>query len=82
MTFQSEVGADELLGESVDELRVVEDVQISGLRRRDRAQLISVHLRLMTSANAANTQGEVTSQSLWSRYDRHFVGITRYNALS
>jgi len=23
-------------------------------------------------------QGEVTSQSLWSRYDRHFVGITRY----
>ena len=22
------------------------------------------------------------SQSLWSRYDRHFVGITRYNALS
>jgi len=22
------------------------------------------------------TQGEVTSQSLWSRYDRHFVGIT------
>jgi len=29
-----------------------------------------------------NTQGEVTSQSLWSRYDRHFVGITRHNALS
>jgi len=28
------------------------------------------------------TQGEVTSQSLWSRYDRYFVGITRYNALS
>ena len=28
------------------------------------------------------TQGEVTSRSLWSRYDRHFVGITRYNALS
>ena len=82
MTFQSEVGADELLGESVDELRVVEDVQISGLRRRDRAQLISVHLRLMTSANAANTQREVTSQNLWSRYDRHFVGITRRNALS
>ena len=82
MTFQSEVGADELLGESVDELRVVEDVQISGRRRRDRAQLISVHLRLMMSANAANTQREVTSQSLWSRYDRHFVGITRYNALS
>jgi len=27
------------------------------------------------------TQGEATSQSLWSRYDHHFVGITRYNAL-
>ena len=25
---------------------------------------------------------EVTSESLWSRYDRHFVGITRCNALS
>ena len=23
--------------------------------------------------------GEVTSQNLWSRYDRHFVGITRHN---
>ena len=22
------------------------------------------------------TQGEVTSQNLWPRYDRHFVGIT------
>jgi len=28
------------------------------------------------------TQGEMTSQSLWSRYGRHFVGITPYNALS
>ena len=24
----------------------------------------------------------MTSQSLWSRYDRHFVGITRYTVLS
>ena len=24
----------------------------------------------------------MTSQSLWSRYDRHFLGITRYTALS
>ena len=30
----------------------------------------------------AYTQDEVTPQSLWSRYDRHFVGITRHNALS
>ena len=28
------------------------------------------------------TSGEATSRSLWSRYDRHFVGITRYTALS
>jgi len=27
------------------------------------------------------TWGELTSQSLWSRYARHFVGITRYNVL-
>jgi len=33
-------------------------------------------------AGPSDTQGEVTSQSLWSRYDRHFVGITRHNALS
>ena len=28
------------------------------------------------------TQGEVTSQDLWSRYDRHFVGITWHNLWS
>jgi len=28
------------------------------------------------------TQGEVMSQSLWSWYDRHFAGITRYNVSS
>jgi len=28
------------------------------------------------------TQGEMTSQSLWPRCDRHFVGIIRHNALS
>ena len=33
-------------------------------------------------ARGRNTQGEVTSRSLWSRYDRHVVGITRHNALS
>jgi len=30
---------------------------------------------------ALHTWGEVTSQSLWSRHDRHFVGTTRHNAL-
>jgi len=28
------------------------------------------------------TQGKMTSHSLWSQYDRNFVGITRHNALS
>ena len=28
-------------------------------------------------AGLSNKQGEVTSQNLWSRYDRHFVSITR-----
>ena len=35
-----------------------------------------------TSQEAGCTQGQVTSQSLWSRYGRHFVCITRHNALS
>ena len=29
-----------------------------------------------------NTQREVTSHNLWSRYDRHIVGITRHNVCS
>jgi len=39
-------------------------------------QVSTVYIR------ALYTQGEVTSQSLRSRHDRHFVGITRHNALS
>jgi len=38
-------------------------------------------LRLMINHKVVYI-GEVTSQSLWSRYDRYFVGITRYNRLS
>jgi len=34
------------------------------------------------AARSLYTQDEMTSRSLWSRYDRHFVGISRYNALS
>jgi len=48
-------------------------------------QTHSIHRHMDETRNIVmrrNTQGEVTSQSLWSRYDRHFVGITRYNALS
>ena len=46
----------------------------------------SVHHHLRRRAAQAQlyayTYDEVTSQSLWSRYDRNFVGITRHNALS
>jgi len=35
-----------------------------------------------TQTECVHIMGEVTSQSLWSRYDRHFVGQTRHNALS
>jgi len=31
---------------------------------------------------AVNTLGELTLQNLWSRYVRHFVGITWHNGLS
>jgi len=33
-------------------------------------------LAAMRGLQATYTLGELTSQSLWSRYDRHFVGIT------
>ena len=39
-------------------------------------------LPTISQLDLAYTQGEVTSLRLWSRYDRHFVGITRYNAFS
>jgi len=31
---------------------------------------------LVTSPNILYAEGEVTSPTMWSRYDRHFVGIT------
>ena len=33
-------------------------------------------------ARPGDGAGEVTSQNLWSRYDRHFVGITWHNVWS
>jgi len=39
-----------------------------------------LHPSCMSGIKYFYAQGEVTSQSLWSRYDRHFVGITRSNA--
>ena len=42
----------------------------------------TIYTRPLPTRVHGYTQGEVTSQSLWSRYDRHFVGITPRNALS
>ena len=48
--------------------------------------LPSIHRfkKIFFARRLRNTHGEVTLQSPWSRYDRHFVGrpIARYNAFS
>ena len=46
-------------------------------------KLMEIEIQSLATADLSLvTQSEVTSRSLWSRYDRHFVGITRHNALS
>jgi len=59
------------------------------LCKQDKQQIDIENSRIpVTTATAitANyycyTQGELTSQNLWSRYLRHFVGITSHNVLS
>jgi len=42
---------------------------------------ILLNLSLAFSLKFIYTQGEVTSHTPWSRYDCHFVSITRFNAL-
>ena len=52
--------------------------------RYDTIANIYSSLRSCPMAGLVYTRGEVTSvtsQSLWSRYDRHLVGITRHDAL-
>jgi len=44
-------------------------------------RLRSVECNYLLCKFVGYTQGEVTSQSLRSRYDRHFVGITRYKCV-
>ena len=45
--------------------------------------IISVKLTILKSTLLLDyTLGEVTSQNLWPRYDRHFVGITWHNVWS
>jgi len=48
-------------------------------RQTDRQTRLSQYSATLSKRN---TQGEVTSRNLWSRYDRHFVAITRYNLWS
>ena len=57
-------------------------LQSEGTVRRLNTCVIGRSLPLFEELSVAYTQDEVTSQSLCSRYDRHFVGITRYIALS
>jgi len=45
-------------------------------------ELWILNLKNDALATVGYTEGEVTSQSLWSRYNRHFVGMTRHNALN
>ena len=44
--------------------------------------LVSTAPILWTQAQCGIKAGEVTSQNLWPRYDRHFVGITWHNVWS
>ena len=39
-------------------------------------------VHVLKISGLTNTLGEVTSQNLWSRYDRHAVGITWYDVRS
>jgi len=47
--------------------------------RKRTKKTIKIYLK---SKKTTYTQGEMTSQNLWSRYDRQFVGITRNNAFN
>ena len=51
------------------------------LSRRSTAAAATGAFAAERPASKLYTQGEVTSQNLWSQYDRHFVGITRHNAV-
>jgi len=59
----------------------VPDKYYTNLRERLKQSPVSVKEDVDMVRNISSTQGDVTSQSLRSRHDRHFVGITRYNAL-
>ena len=52
---------------------------VTSPRRRNMADVVG---KSPLSCSAKYTWAEVTSHSLWSPHDRHFVGITRYNSLS
>ena len=47
------------------------------IRREQVSSFLMAHQHII-----GYTQGEMTSQNLWSLYDRHFVGITWHNVWS
>ena len=49
------------------------------IQRGGRETAAALYGQQQKQQNCKNTWGEETSRNLWSRYDRHFVGITRYN---
>jgi len=66
-------------------LPCTQDVGVAKLVAAERIRQFSRHSSSAIhnlSVQHSNSCGEVTPQSLQSRYDRHFVGITRHNALS
>ena len=53
----------------------------SAKRVRQRDAPVQLQL-LVNTCTCSYTQGEMTSQILWSRYIHHFVGITWHNVWS
>ena len=71
---------DDVIGRVVNEQDGVATISLHHLQN----DVIDSRTRVSSGLKSKDccVDGEVTSQTLWSRYDRHFVGITRHNALS
>ena len=64
------------------ELHLVTDVEPVGQTHREREPVRLRLARVRKVRRHLYAQGEMTSQSLWPRCDRHFVGTTRHDTLS
>ena len=71
---------DDVIGRVVNEQDGVATISLHHLHN----DVIDSRTRVSSGLKSKDccADGEVTSQTLWSRYDRHFVGITRHIALS